>query len=142
MNHSIGIEVKRLNNDLSRFSAEEAKQFGITPVQMSIIDFLYRNEEKQELFQTDIEREFNIQKSSTTAILKLMEKKDLIVRVISSHDSRFKRILLTPKARMLGEKIRAVFDQNESNLREVLGDNVDEFLGMIKQLQDYLKKGK
>lgn len=47
---------------------------GITQVQMSIIDFIYRNEANRELHQTDVEQEFNIQKSSVTALLQLMEK--------------------------------------------------------------------
>nr|WP_252892877.1 helix-turn-helix domain-containing protein [Lentilactobacillus otakiensis] len=75
MSEQIGILLKNINNDLGRYSDREAKKMGITQVQMSIIDFVYRNESKQELYQTDVEREFNIQKSSATALLKLMEKK-------------------------------------------------------------------
>lgn len=74
MSEQIGILLKNINNDLGRYSDREAKKMGITQVQMSIIDFVYRNESKQELYQTDVEREFNIQKSSATALLKLMEK--------------------------------------------------------------------
>ncbi|HAJ53256.1 MAG TPA: MarR family transcriptional regulator, partial [Lactobacillus sp.] len=43
MTDSIGILVKKLNNDLQRYADREAKQMGLTQVQMSIIDFLSRN---------------------------------------------------------------------------------------------------
>ncbi len=75
MADQIGIMLKNLNNDLQRYSDREAKKMGITQVQMSIIDFIYRDEESRELYQTDVEREFNIQKSSATTLLQLMEKK-------------------------------------------------------------------
>ncbi|MBF5067176.1 MarR family transcriptional regulator, partial [Salmonella enterica subsp. enterica serovar Istanbul] len=90
MTDSIGILVKKLNNDLQRYADREAKQMGLTQVQMSIIDFLARNDSHRSLYQTDGEREFNIQKSSATALLQLMERKALIVRTPSKEDARYK----------------------------------------------------
>ncbi|GAA3194523.1 MarR family winged helix-turn-helix transcriptional regulator [Lentilactobacillus kefiri] len=139
MADQIGIMLKNLNNDLQRYSDREAKKMGITQVQMSIIDFIYRDEESRELYQTDVEREFNIQKSSATTLLQLMEKKDLIVRSPSNHDSRYKMILLTPKARHFAKRIRAFYDHNENDLRQVLGDDVDSFIKNLRLLRDDMR---
>ena len=74
-----------------------AKQFGLTGNQMAVIDFIM-NHEKQEIFQRDIEHEFNIQRSTTTVLLQRMEKKGLIERHTSSKDARQKAVVLTDKA--------------------------------------------
>ncbi len=140
MSKSLAIELKRLNNALTRFSSKEAKKFGITAAQMSLIDFLYRTEGEEPIFQTDIEKEFNIQKSSATALLKLMEKKELIVRVVSQTDSRYKQIMLTPRARKSGEKIRAVYKENDAHLKDVLGNDADSMLNNVLKLQAALEK--
>ncbi|GAD16599.1 helix-turn-helix domain-containing protein [Lentilactobacillus otakiensis] len=139
MSEQIGILLKNINNDLGRYSDREAKKMGITQVQMSIIDFVYRNESKQELYQTDVEREFNIQKSSATALLKLMEKRGLIVRSPSKTDSRYKMILLTARARQFAKKIRLFYDATETNLRRILGDDSDAFIRNLKSLKTFMR---
>lgn len=138
MTEQIGILLKNLNNDLQRYSDREAKKMGITQVQMGIIDFIYRNEANRELHQTDVEQEFNIQKSSVTALLQLMEKKSLIVRAPSKQDSRYKILLLTAKARKLAKRIRAFYDQNETEIRNILGDDSEKFIKDVVNLRQFL----
>lgn len=74
-----------------------AKRFGLTGNQMAVIDFLM-NHAEEEIFQRDIEHEFNIQRSTTTVLLQRMEKKGLIERHTSSKDARQKAVTLTDKA--------------------------------------------
>ena len=135
MTVSLGILVKKLNNDLQRYADREAKQLGLTQVQMSIIDFLARQAQKRPLYQTDVEHEFNIQKSSATALLQLMERKELIVRVPSKQDGRYKAIQLTEKSQKVAVYIRHFFDQNDAFLRNELGGNEEVVVTALKQLQ-------
>ncbi|NVO89087.1 winged helix-turn-helix transcriptional regulator [Lactobacillus rhamnosus] len=135
MTVSLGILVKKLNNDLQRYADREAKQLGLTQVQMSIIDFLARQGTKRPLYQTDVEHEFNIQKSSATALLQLMERKELIVRVPSKQDGRYKAIQLTEKSQKVAAYIRHFFDQNDAFLRNELGGNEEVVVTALKQLQ-------
>lgn len=138
MSEQIGILIKNLDNDLQRYSSRQAKQLGITQVQMSIIDFLYRNEATRDLYQTDVEHEFNIQKSSATALLQLMEKKSLIVRAPSPKDSRFKIIVLTAKARQYATQIRQFYDQNDEALKQLLGKDADLFVSQLQKLHNHM----
>lgn len=133
-----GALIKKLNNSLQRYSEREARKIGITQTQMSIIDFLYRNERQREIYQTNVEREFNIQKSSATALLKLMEKKGLIVRSPAKKDSRYKFILLTTKSRQLADHISAFYQANNEELQRVLGDNTERFVDDLSKLQKYM----
>ena len=96
MDH-FGRLLKQANNNMMRHFDQFAKQFGLTGNQMAVIDFIM-NHEKQEIFQRDIEHEFNIQRSTTTVLLQRMEKKGLIERHTSSKDARQKAVVLTDKA--------------------------------------------
>ncbi|WP_214464577.1 MarR family winged helix-turn-helix transcriptional regulator [Levilactobacillus brevis] len=134
MTEQIGILIKNLNNDLQRYASREAKKIGITQVQMNVIDFVYRNEKSRKLYQTDVEREFNIQKSSATALLQLMEKKQLIIRTPSRQDNRLKVITLTSKSQLVVNRIRTFFDQNDEQLKNFLGDQADQFTTSLQLL--------
>ena len=74
-----------------------AQQYDLTGNQMAIIDFI-TNHANHEVFQRDIEHEFEIQRSTTTVLLQRMEKKGLIERHTSAKDSRQKAVVLTDKA--------------------------------------------
>ena len=96
MDHFGGL-LKQANNNMLRHLDQFAKQYDLTGNQMTIIDFII-NHTDQEVFQRDIEHEFEIQCSTTTALLQRMEKKGLIERYTSSKDARQKAVALTDKA--------------------------------------------
>ena len=96
MDH-FGRLLKQANNNMMRHFDQFAKRFGLTGNQMAVIDFLM-NQAEEEIFQRDIEHEFNIQRSTTTVLLQRMEKKGLIERHTSSKDARQKAVTLTDKA--------------------------------------------
>ncbi|MFR3960466.1 MAG: MarR family winged helix-turn-helix transcriptional regulator [Streptococcus salivarius] len=73
-----------------------ARQYDLTGNQMAIIDFI-TNHANQEVFQRDIEHEFEIQRSTTTVLLQRMEKKALS-NDIPQQDARQKAVVLTDKA--------------------------------------------
>ena len=60
MEKNIGRMVKIASNQLSREFDKFAKPYDLTGTQMSIIDFL-SHDWKEEYFQQDIEKEFNIE---------------------------------------------------------------------------------
>ena len=96
MDHFGGL-LKQANNNMLRHLDQFAKQYDLTGNQMAIIDFI-TNHANHEVFQRDIEHEFEIQRSTTTVLLQRMEKKDLIERFTSLKDARQKAVALTDKA--------------------------------------------
>jgi DNA-binding MarR family transcriptional regulator len=104
----IGHEIKTLSNlikrriDQSEVFAEANK---LTGTHGRIIGFLYDNQDREELFQRDIEVEFSIRRSTASGILQLMEKNDMIRREPVSYDARLKKLVLTPKAIAVHESI-------------------------------------
>ena len=96
MDHFGGL-LKQANNNMLRHLDQFAKQYDLTGNQMAIIDFI-TNHANHEVFQRDIEHEFDIQRSITTVLLQRMEKKGLIERFTSLKDARQKAVALTDKA--------------------------------------------
>lgn len=105
---------------------------------MSIIDFLSQGV-KEEYFQQDIEKEFNIQRSTTTVLLQRMEKKVLIYRQVSQQDARQKSVYLTEKAQGLVEECRSYFRNQE---RELEKNFSEEDIAIFEKILKYYMKEK
>lgn len=95
----IGYEIRRIHNLIGIHADRHMKKRNpnLTPMQAWIIGFLYHRQE-MDIYQKDIEEEFGISGATATNMLKLMEKRELIVRKPVEHDGRLKKIFLTPKA--------------------------------------------
>ena len=137
MEKNIGRLVKKASNQLGREFDKFAKPFDLTGMQMSIIDFISYGL-KEEYFQQDIEKEFNIQRSTTTVLLQRMEKKELIYRQVSQKDARQKSVHLTQKAQDLVAECRSYFQLQEKELEERFSE--DEIAIFEKILDYYVKK--
>lgn len=97
MTQDNGRLLKKAANQLNRNFDQFAQQYGLTSMQMAIIDFIGRHEGRV-VTQRDIEHEFNIQRSTATTMLQRMEKKQLIVRQVLKDDARQKQVQLLPDA--------------------------------------------
>ena len=101
-----------------------------------IISYLWENEDKN-IFQRDIEREFDLSRSTVSTILKELEKEGLIERKSVIIDARLKKVVPTQKAKMINDacskEIAHFFYDLASNLSD------DEFCTFVKVLNT-LKK--
>jgi len=77
-----------------------ARPYGLTGMQLSVIDFLSRSRE-QDVFQVDLEHEFHVQRSTASLLVKRMVERDLVTRVVAASDSRKRQLRLTAKGRGL-----------------------------------------
>ena len=135
MDH-FGRLLKQANNNMMRHFDHFAKQFGLTGNQMAVIDFIM-NHEKQEIFQRDIEHEFNIQRSTTTVLLQRMEKKGLIERHTSSKDARQKAVVLTDKAVKIASACQTYLRAEEEELAQQFSAEEREiFLNILQHYRN------
>ena len=67
-----------------------------------IISYLCENKDKN-IFQRDIEREFDLSRSTVSTILKQLESEGLIERKSVIIDARLKKVVPTPAAEMINE---------------------------------------
>lgn len=80
-----------------------------------IIAYLSCNTEK-DIFQKDIEKAFDVTRSTASKVIDLMEQKGLVERQKVSHDARLKKLVLTSKA----EQLSSLFEKDRFILEETL----------------------
>lgn len=139
--YKIGLEVKKLSNLFKRTVDRAVSKHGIeelTATQGFVIRYLCQNTEKN-IYQKDLEKEFSVRRSTATALLQLMEKKGLILRVPDEKDHRLKKIVLTEKSLERHKIITAEIDKTEKKLLDGLTDDeVREFFRLINKISDNL----
>lgn len=116
MTENIIHAIKIVSNQLSRKMNKFAKQFGLTGVQIQIIDYLNHLPQNQFVYQKDVEHEFNIRRSTATSVLQKMEENQLIMRNVSPSDSRIKIISALPKAEELQPQISQFLAETNTDL--------------------------
>ena len=104
----IGNMLRILSNLIRRKIGNELYHSGseLTGSQSRIISYLYRETQIRNVYQRDIEEEFDIRRSTVTSTLQLMERNGYITRQSVDVDARLKKILLTEKGIQAYEVVR------------------------------------
>lgn len=130
----IGVEIRVLANLIGRnlndinFGDE---CYSLTGPQTLILAYLYKHQ-NVDVFQKNIELEFNVRRSSATGILKCLEASGFIRRESINRDARLKKIILTKKAYEHREVLERHIDELEKIL--VKGLSQQEINDLIKIL--------
>ena len=140
--HTIGFEIRTRANMIRReANSRPAMQDAgnLTGMHGWVIGYLYERRE-EEVFQRDLEIEFNIRRSTVTGILQLMERNGLILRLPVPQDARLKRLVLTEKAISLHEKVILEIHEVESKLRHGLSEEeLSAFFRTIDRIKANLR---
>lgn len=141
-NKSIGFRLKAINNMIRRSVDTQFAESGIIEIsgmQGPMIGYIYDKSQVQEVFQRDLEKEFNIRRSTATVMLQNLEEKKMIVRVPVAHDARLKKIVLTEKAieqhRLIREQIDAFNDNIEAGISP---QEKQEFFRILDKIESNL----
>lgn len=136
--YPIGLHINKLSRLICRkvdAAVLSAIDDNITVSQAYVIDFITDNNDR-DVFQKDLEMEFDLKRSSVSLMLNNMEKHDLIKRVPVSEDARLKKIILTEKAIELSKKIAYAIDSVEIKLAENMDqDEINTFLNMLNKIR-------
>lgn len=100
----IGMLLKCIDKRVVNALNKELERFDITLMQNEVLRYIYFHEEKQDVFQKQIEEFFNSTNPTITGILKRLESKELIKRETSLIDARYKKLTLTKKGKVLSEQ--------------------------------------
>ena len=88
---------------------------GMTGKNGWIIGFLHHNRDRR-IYQKDLEKAFNVTRSTASKVLTLMEKKGFIERRAVKEDARLKEIVLTERAEKLADRMEEQRLQMEKDL--------------------------
>ena len=138
----IGLHINKLSRIISRkvdAAVLNVIDDNITVSQAYVIDFINDNKDK-DIFQKDLELEFDLKRSSVSLMLNNMEKHDLIKRVPVAGDARLKKLVLTEKAVEISRKISSAIDSVEGKLLENMEqDEINSLLNMLGKIRSNIE---
>lgn len=117
----LGFKINTISHLIRRsmdIKNESANIPELTRSQVWVIRYISEEGEKGDIYQRDLEKAFNIRRSTATGILQLMEKKGLIERLPVPRDARMKKLVLTDYAVQINEKMKENIDTMENVLRK------------------------
>ena len=106
MERDCGAWINMLSHKIKMRMNAALSDLGITGVQSRIMHFILVHCQDGPVFQKDVEDAFSLRRSTTTAILQLMEKNGIIIRESVPYDARLKSLVPTDKAARLDEQVR------------------------------------
>lgn len=105
---------------------------------MSVIDFLSRR--AAATFQVDVEREFHVQRSTASVLIKRMMARGLVTRVVAISDSRKRQLRLTSQGQKLVPIVTAYLEQQDAKM--VAGLSAGEAVAFRLALRQVAQWGK
>lgn len=94
----IGLLIKLIDNRIVKDINKNLTRFNLTATQEKVLWIIFRwQDHGKDIFQKDIEKELDLSNPTVTGIVKRLEEKEMITRVPSSQDARYKCLTLTDK---------------------------------------------
>ena len=135
MKESILLELKLFKNVANRRFEEMLKKHQLTTMQFFILEYIM-DRGKQNVYQKDIEKAFDIRRSTVTEILQNMEKQELIERVSVPEDARLKKIVLGKKIHKHVKKAKKDRIMLEENLeKDISPEEKTVFVKVLRKIR-------
>lgn len=136
---SISRKFSVINQQIRHFYDASFAKTGLTGTQATVIYFLYTHSGGENIYQRDIEFQFNIRRSSVTSVLQGLEQNGYILRESVPEDSRLKKLTLTDKAVGMAGELKLQIDHiNRMVLDSFNEDEIRVFNTMLDKIFDRL----
>ena len=136
----IPFEIKMLDNMIDRKICNSVEKMNLTHTQARILRFLFTNKDKT-IYQSDVEKELDLRRSTISGILDTMEKNSLIMRKDSIDDARKKEISLTINSLNKHKEIdKKIADFESVLLKGITEEEKEAFFKTIDKLKENLKQ--
>ena len=141
----MGPYVRHLSKSI-RLAIDEAldKEFSsvgetrLTSVQAHVMGYLNM---QHELGNVVYQKDFHIQRSTATGILKLLEQRGSIRRVSEQKDARLKRIEVTEKARLAKKRVDSTIEGVEKRLvRGLTDEEIKTYIELTEKMRRNLEE--
>ncbi len=114
----MGRMINSLAHQLKRQMYMLEKESGLTNMQSLVLHYIAFQTVEKDLYQKDVEKAFQIRRSTATGILQFLEKEGYIYRESVKRDARLKKIVPTEKTVKLHGHIISNIRYMEGLLRE------------------------
>ena len=142
-NRRLGFEIHKTSRIIKRYMDSDATKSYVdkmTGTHGRALGYFANNRDR-DIFQKDFEQEFNIRRSTASAILSLMEKNDLIKRESVPYDARLKKITLTEKALEIHSVVHEAFDRFEETMKKDISDEeLETFFRVLDKINSNMER--
>lgn len=139
----LGFEIHKTSRIIKRYMDSDASKSYVekmTGTHGWAVGYFYRNRDR-DIFQKDFEQEFDIRRSTASAILSLMEKNDLIRRESVPYDARLKKIVLTQKAIDVQIFVEEAFERFDRTMKQNISDEeLEIFFSVLDKINNNLER--
>lgn len=136
----VGRIIGILSNQIKRQFDDTIPLGPLTGVQGRFLHFILARSAEQDVFQKDLEEEFNLRRSTATGILQLMEKNGMLYRESVGYDARLKKIVVTEKgAQMKAQVVESIRLLEEKIQRGIAPADLDVFFRVMAQMSQNLE---
>ena len=98
--HDVGRMINTLSHQLKRqMCIHESEDSLKTNMQRLVLHYILFQSLQRDIYQKDVEKEFQIRRSTATGTLQILEKNGFITREPVKEDARLKRLVPTEKAK-------------------------------------------
>lgn len=130
-----GRMINRLSNRLRRRSQAIQASVGVSGAQGAILDYIIVESGRRNVYQKEIEEEFDLRPATATGAMKKLEEKGLIRREAEKEDGRYKRLVITEKAGEIEEALRGEINETERLLLKGLTVSEQEtFMALAEKM--------
>ena len=128
-----GMIINKISHRLRRRSQAVQESIGISEAQGRILNYILAEGSRRNVYQKDIEEEFDLRPPTASSILRNLEKQEMISRVPDETDGRLKKLIFTKKA----DKIRLALEEEIVETERRLLDGItDEEQKMFLRLAE------
>lgn len=124
-----------IDNHMEKTMNEALRKYDLTKSQQDVLGFLHHTN-KEFVIQKDIEEHFHISNPTVTGLLNRLEQKGFIERIKDPRDKRSRIIVLTEKEDEFHDSIENHVRYMESKFDDVLGDQKDILLDILKKITE------
>ena len=117
-----GMIINKISHRLRRRSQAVQDSIGISEAQGRILSYILAEGSRRNVYQKDIEEEFDLRPPTASSILRNLEKQEMISRVPDETDGRLKKLIFTEKA----DKIRLALEEEIVETERRLLDGITD----------------
>ena len=104
--HDVGRLINTLSHQLKRqMCVQEEEDSLTTNMQRLVLHYILFQSLQRDIYQKDVEKEFQIRRSTATGTLQILEKNGFITREPVKQDARLKKLMPTEKAKGVRQHI-------------------------------------
>lgn len=133
--YHVGRMINSLSHQLKRQMCILEEDSGLTNMQSLVLHFIAFQTLERDIYQKDVEKAFQIRRSTATGILQWLEKEGYIYRETVERDARLKKIIPTEKTIELHSHIISNIHYMESVLRQgIPAEDLEVCIRVLEQM--------